>query len=47
MPEIRQLTAKPEAKEILDKMGFEPFNNDPEQTAALLKSDVAKCAEII
>lgn len=45
--EIRKLVAKPETKEILNKMGFEPFYNDPQQTAALLKSDIAKYAKII
>lgn len=28
-------------------MGFEPFYNDPETTAALLKADIAKYAKII
>lgn len=45
--EIRKLTAKPETKEILNKMGFEPFYNAPEQTAALLQSDIAKYAKVI
>jgi len=45
--EIRKLTAKPETKEILNKMGFEPFYNSPEETAALLKTDIGKYAKII
>jgi tripartite-type tricarboxylate transporter receptor subunit TctC len=45
--EIRKLTAKPEGKEILNKMGFEPFYNGPDETAALLKADIAKYAKII
>jgi tripartite-type tricarboxylate transporter receptor subunit TctC len=45
--EVQKLVAKPETKEILGKMGFEPFYNTPAETAALLKADVAKYARII
>ncbi len=45
--EIKKLLARPDTKEKLNKLGFEPFYNDPEQTATLLKSDVAKYARII
>ena len=42
-----QLLVKPDTKEKLNKVGFEPFYNHPEQTAALLRADIAKCAKII
>ena len=45
--EIKKLLVRADAKETLNKLGFEPFYNDPEQTAALLKSDIAKYARII
>ena len=45
--EIKKLVAKPETKEILNKLGFEPYYSNPEQTAALLKSDIVKYAKII
>jgi tripartite-type tricarboxylate transporter receptor subunit TctC len=45
--EIQKLVAKPKSKEILNKLGFEPFYNGPEETAALLKADIAKYAKII
>ena len=45
--QIKILAAKPEAKAILGKMGFEPFYNDPQQTAALLRADIEKYAKII
>ena len=34
-------------KEKLNKVGFEPFYNPPEQTAALLRADITKYAKII
>jgi len=45
--EIGKLVAKPDTKEKLQAMGSEPFYNNPEQTAALLKSDIAKYGKII
>ena len=45
--EIGKLVAKPDTKQKLNAQGFEPFFNNPEQTAALLKADIAKYAKII
>src|SRR4029078_6182391 len=45
--EIEKLVAKPDTREKLQAMGSEPFYNNPEQTAALLRSDIAKYGKII
>jgi tripartite-type tricarboxylate transporter receptor subunit TctC len=45
--EIARLLALPETKEKLDSQGFDPFYNDPDQTAAMLRAEVAKFAKII
>jgi tripartite-type tricarboxylate transporter receptor subunit TctC len=45
--EIEKLLAKPDTKEKLNKVGFEPFYNNPEDTAALLRADILKYAKII
>jgi len=45
--EIRKIVALPDTREKLNAQGFEPYYNNPEQTAALLKSDIAKYARII
>jgi tripartite-type tricarboxylate transporter receptor subunit TctC len=45
--EIEKLVAQPETKEILKNLGFEPYYNGPEQTAQLVKADIAKYARII
>nr|AIA11328.1 Tripartite tricarboxylate transporter family receptor [uncultured bacterium] len=45
--EIRKLVAKPDTKEKLNAFGSEPFYNDPEQTAALIRADIAKYGKII
>ena len=45
--EIRKLVAKPDTKEKLNALGSEPYYNNPEQTAALIKSDIAKYGKII
>ena len=45
--EIGKLVARPDTKEKLQAMGSEPFYNNPEQTAALLRSDIAKYGKII
>ena len=45
--EIEKLLAKPQTKETLNKLGFDPFYNNPERTAALLKSDIDQYARII
>ncbi len=45
--ELKKLVAKPETKEILNKLGFDPYYNDPAQTAALLRADIDKYAKII
>jgi tripartite-type tricarboxylate transporter receptor subunit TctC len=45
--EIRKLVARPDTKNILTSMGSEPFYNDPQQTAALIRADIAKYGKII
>ena len=45
--EIRKLAARSDTKATLNKLGFEPYYNNAEQTAALLRSDIAKYAKII
>jgi len=45
--EIQRLVATPKGREILNKLGFEPFYNGPEETAALLREDIDKYAKII
>jgi len=45
--EIRKLVARPDTKEKLNALGSEPYYNNPEQTGALLKSDIAKYGKII
>ena len=45
--EVEKLVAKPETKRTLNKLGFEPFYNNPERTAALLREDIATYARII
>jgi tripartite-type tricarboxylate transporter receptor subunit TctC len=45
--EIAKLVAAPDTKEKLALQGSEPFYNGPEQTAVLLKADIAKYAKII
>jgi tripartite-type tricarboxylate transporter receptor subunit TctC len=45
--EIQKLLARPDTKETLNKLGFQPFYNDPEKTEAILKSDIDKYAKII
>lgn len=45
--EVQKLVAKPQSKEILNKLGFVPWYNGPEATAALLKEDIDKYAKII
>ncbi len=45
--EIRKLVALPDTKEKLNVQGFEPYYNNPEQTAALIKSDIVKYGRII
>ena len=45
--ELKKLVAKPDTKEKLNAFGSEPFYNDPQQTAALLRSDIAKYGKII
>jgi tripartite-type tricarboxylate transporter receptor subunit TctC len=45
--EVGKLIATPDAREKLDAQGFVPFYKNPEQTAALLKADIVKFAEII
>ena len=45
--EIRKLAALPDTKEKLNMQGFEPYYNNPEQTAALIRSDIAKYGKII
>ena len=45
--EIRKLVARPDTKEKLNALGSEPFYNTPEQTAAIVKSDIVKYGKII
>jgi tripartite-type tricarboxylate transporter receptor subunit TctC len=45
--EIRKIVAMPDTKEKLNAQGFEPFYNDAERTAAILRSDIEKYAKII
>jgi tripartite-type tricarboxylate transporter receptor subunit TctC len=45
--EIQKLAARPDTREKLHAMGSEPYYNDPEQTAALLRSDIDKYGKII
>ena len=45
--EIRKLVALPDTREKLNAQGFEPYYNNPEQTAALIRSDIAKYGKII
>ena len=45
--EIARLVATQDAQEKLDAQGFVPYYNNAEQTAALLKSDIARFAKII
>jgi tripartite-type tricarboxylate transporter receptor subunit TctC len=45
--EIEKLVAKPDTKEKLHALGSEPFYNNPQQTAALIRSDIDKYGKII
>jgi len=45
--EIGKLVARPDTREKLNALGSEPYYNNPEQTAALLRSDIAKYGKII
>jgi tripartite-type tricarboxylate transporter receptor subunit TctC len=45
--EIRKLVARPDTKEKLNAQGFEPYYNNPEQTAALIRSDITTYGKII
>lgn len=45
--EVEKLLAKPETRQTLNKLGFEPFFNSPEKTAAILREDIAVHARII
>ena len=45
--EIAKLVALPDTKEKFLQQGFEPYYNTPEQTAALIRADIAKYAKII
>jgi tripartite-type tricarboxylate transporter receptor subunit TctC len=45
--EIRKIVGMPDTKEKLNAQGFEPYYNNAEQTAAILKAEIAKYARII
>ena len=45
--EIKKLVARPDIREKLNAQGSEPFYNDPEQTAGLIRADIAKYGKII
>jgi tripartite-type tricarboxylate transporter receptor subunit TctC len=45
--EVRKLAAKQDSKDKLNVQGFEPYYQNPEQTAALIRADIAKYGKII
>jgi len=45
--EIARLVAMPETRQKLDSRGFDPFYNDPDQTAAMLRDELAKFERIL
>jgi tripartite-type tricarboxylate transporter receptor subunit TctC len=45
--EIKKIVAMPDTKEKLNAQGFDPYYNGPAETAALVKSDIAKYGKII
>jgi tripartite-type tricarboxylate transporter receptor subunit TctC len=45
--EVAKLVAAPDTKEKLAAQGFEPFYNNPQQTAALVKRDIERFGKII
>jgi len=45
--EIARLLALPETRDKLDTQGFDPFYNDPDQTAAMLRAELAKFEKLI
>ncbi len=45
--EVAKMVAMPKTKELLATQGFEPYYNDPGQTAALIKRDIARFGDII
>lgn len=45
--EVAKLVAAPETKEKLAVQGFEPYYNNPEQTAGLVKRDIERFGKII
>jgi len=45
--EIKKLAALPDTREKLNAQGSEPFYNNAEQTAALIKNDIARYGKII
>ena len=45
--EVKKFVALPSTKEKLNAQGFEPYYHDAQQTAALIKSDIARYGKII
>ncbi len=45
--EVAKLVAAPDTKEKLAAQGFDPFYNNPQQTAALVKRDIDRFGKII
>jgi len=45
--EIGRLVTLPETRKQLEGQGFDPFYNDPEQTAAILRAEFAKFEKLI
>jgi tripartite-type tricarboxylate transporter receptor subunit TctC len=45
--EVAKLVAMADTREKLEAQGFQPFYNNPEQTAAILKAEIVKYAKII
>ena len=45
--EVRKLAALADTREKLATQGFEPYYHNPEQTAALIRTDIARYAKII
>ena len=39
--------ARPDTRDKLNALGSEPYYNDPEQTGALIRSDIAKYGKVI
>ena len=45
--EVKRLAERPDTKEKLNAFGSEPYYNNPDETAALIRSDIVKYGKII